>query len=55
MSVVNAHLNKLPVKFSVCVNECRDKLPTMYRLPKLHKRPLLLILVLVLPLNFLNY
>ena len=39
MSVVNAHLNKLPVKFSVFVNEGQDKLPTMYWLPKLHKRP----------------
>ena len=39
MSVVNAHLNGLPVKFSVCVNEGQDKLPTMYWLPKLHKRP----------------
>ena len=39
MSVVNAHLNDLPVKFSVCVNESQDKLPTMYWLPKLHKRP----------------
>ena len=29
----------LPVKFSVCVNEGQDKLPTMYWLPKLHKRP----------------
>ena len=38
-SVVNAHLNDLPVKFSVCVNEGQDKLPTMYWLPKLHKRP----------------
>ena len=38
MSVVNAHLNDLPVKFSVCVNEGQDKLPTMYWLPKLHKR-----------------
>ena len=33
MSVVNAHLNDLPVKFSVCVNEGQDKLPTMYWLP----------------------
>ena len=24
--VVNAHLNELPVKFSVCVNECQNKL-----------------------------
>ena len=31
MSVVNAH--------SVCVNEGQDELPTMYWLPKLHKRP----------------
>ena len=31
--VVNAHLNDLPVKFSVCVNEGQDKLPTMYWLP----------------------
>ena len=38
MSVVNAHLNELPVKFSVCVSEGQDKLPTMYWLPKLHKR-----------------
>ena len=29
VSVVNAHLNDLPVKFSVCVNEGQDKLPTM--------------------------
>ena len=39
VSVVNAHLNDLPLKFSVCVNEGQDKLPTMYWLPKLHKRP----------------
>ena len=39
VSVVNAHLNDLPVKFSVCDNEGQDKLPTMYWLPKLHKRP----------------
>ena len=41
MSVVNAHLNKLhvPVKFCVYVDEGQDKLPTMYWLPKLHKRP----------------
>ena len=39
VSVANAHLNDLPVKFSVCVNEGQDKLPTMYWLPKLHKRP----------------
>ena len=39
MSVVNAHLNDLPVKFSVCVNEGQDLLSTMYWLPQLHKRP----------------
>ena len=39
MSAANAHINELPDKFSVCVNEGQDKLPTMYRLPKLHKRP----------------
>ena len=39
MSVVNAHLNELPVKFSVSINEGQDKLPTMYWLPKVHKRP----------------
>ena len=39
MSAVNAHLNYLPVKFSVCVNEGQDKPPTNYWLPKLHKRP----------------
>ena len=37
--ILNAHLNDLPVKCSVCVNEGQDKLPTMYWLPKLHKRP----------------
>ena len=39
ISVVNAHLNELPVKFSVCYNEGQNKLPTMYWLHKLHKRP----------------
>ena len=39
MSAANAHINELPDKFSVCVNESQDKLPTMYWLPKLHKRP----------------
>ena len=39
MSVVNAHLNESPVKFSICVNEGQNKLPTMYWLPKLHRRP----------------
>ena len=34
-----AHLNELPVKIFVCVNNGQEKLPTMYWLPKLHKRP----------------
>ena len=60
MSVVNAHLNDLPVKFSVCAFEGQDKLPTMYWLPTLFtkdhtKLDLLQILALVLLLNFLNY
>ena len=54
-SVVNAHLNELPVKFSLCVNE---GLKTDF-LRQLHKDriklDLLQILVLVLPLIFLNY
>ena len=39
MTVVNSHLNELSLKFSVGVKERQDKLPTMYWLPKLHKRP----------------
>ena len=38
-SLINAHLNDLPVKVFVCVNEGQDKLSTMYWLPKLHRRP----------------
>ena len=40
-SVVNGHCNHLALTFSVCVcvKERQDKLPTMYWLPKLHKRP----------------
>ena len=37
--ILYAHLDDLPVKFSVCVNEGQGRLPTMYWLPKLHKRP----------------
>ena len=39
-SVVNGHCNHLALKFSVCVKERQDRLPTMYWLPKLHKRPI---------------
>ena len=38
-SVVNGHCNHLALNFSVCVKERQDRLPTMYWLPKLHKRP----------------
>ena len=58
MSVVNAHLIELPVKFSVCVNEGQDKLPSIDYLSITKDRTkldLLLILVVVLPLTFLNY
>ena len=37
-SVVNGHCNHLALKFSVCVQERQDRLPTMYWLPKLHKK-----------------
>ena len=36
---VNSHLNDMPYKLTVNVKERQDKLPTMYCLPKLHKRP----------------
>ena len=38
-SVVFSHSNTLPLSFSLNVKERQDKLPTMYWLPKLHKRP----------------
>ena len=38
-SVVNGHCNHLGLRFSVCVKERQDRVPTMYWLPKLHKRP----------------
>ena len=38
-TVVNGHCNHLAQKFSVCVKERQDRLPTMYWLPKLNKRP----------------
>ena len=38
-SVVYSHSNKIPKKFAVYVKERQDRLPTMYWLPKLHKRP----------------
>ena len=36
---MNGHCNHLALKFSVCVKERQDRLPTMYWLPKLHKTP----------------
>ena len=30
---------EVPNKFAVDVNKCQDRFPTMYWLPKLHKRP----------------
>ena len=38
-SVVYSHSNEIPKRFAVDVKECQDRLPTMYWLPKLHKRP----------------
>ena len=37
-SVVYSHSNEIPKKFAVDVKERQDRLPTMYWLPKLHKR-----------------
>ena len=34
---MNGRCNHLALKFSVCVKERQDRLPTMYWLPKLHK------------------
>ena len=38
-SVVYSHSNEIPNKFAVDVKERQGRLPTMYWLPKLHKRP----------------
>ena len=38
-SVVYSHSNEIPNKFAVYVKERQDKLPTMFWLPKLNKRP----------------
>ena len=38
-SVVYRHSNEIPNKFAVYVKERQDRLPTMYWLCKLHKRP----------------
>ena len=57
-SVVNGHCNHLALKFSVCVKERQDRLPTMYYLSFTKdriKHDLLQTQGLVLQLNFLNY
>ena len=38
-SVENGHCNHSALKFYACVKERKDRLPKMYWLPKLHKRP----------------
>ena len=38
-SVVYSHSYEIPNKVAVDVNERQDRLPSMYWLPKLHKRP----------------
>ena len=38
-SVVYSHSNEIPIKFTVDVKERQDRLPMIYWLPKLHKRP----------------
>ena len=38
-SVVYSNANEIPKKFAVDVKERQDRLPMMYWLPKLHKRP----------------
>ena len=37
--MVNGHCGRLALTFSVCVGERQGRLPAMYWLPKLHKRP----------------
>ena len=36
---MNGHCNHLAIKCSVCVKERQNRLPSIYWLPKLHKRP----------------
>ena len=36
---MNGHCNHLALKLSVCVKERQDRLPMIYWLPNLHKRP----------------
>ena len=58
-SIVDMHRCHMAAKFGVFVDEDHSKLPTLYWLPKLHKRPnkssLLLILVHVQLLSCLFF
>ena len=38
-SVVNKHCSDIETKFAVGITESQEKLPTIYWLQKLHKRP----------------
>ena len=38
-SIVDGHLCHMAAKFEVFVDEDHNKLPSIYWLPKLHKRP----------------
>ena len=38
-SIVNTHSVDITAKFAVSINGKQDRLPTLYWLPKLHKRP----------------
>ena len=38
-SIVNTHSIDITAKFAVSIKEKQDRLPTLYWLPKLHKRP----------------
>ena len=37
--IVNTHSIDITAKFAVSIKEKQDRLPTLYWLPKLHKRP----------------
>ena len=39
ISIVNTYSIDITAKFAVSIRENQDKLPTLYWLPKLHKRP----------------
>ena len=57
--IVDGHGCHTALHFGVKAKENQDKVPTLYWLPKLHKKPikqdLLLILVLVRQQNFQNF